>query len=366
MLRNAKANAAKGTSADENYAREVQQLFTIGLNELQPDGTLMLAADGLPIPTYDQAEVVQTANVFTGWGYASTATNPSFYGATADFNDPMMVYPSYHDETQKTIVNNIVLPANQDAATDLKMELDALFNHPNTGPFICAQLIQRLVTSNPSPAYVYRVAQVFANDGSGARGNLAAVVKAILLDYEARSPSVATDAGYGKLKEPLLRLTGIYRAFNGSAQAGRFPIFSAQNSLDEAALRSPTVFNFFDPGYVQQGTLASAGLLAPEFEITTASTALSVPNNIYSGLYTSPPSSTTIVLDLSALTANASNPAAMVATLNQLLCANGMSAQTEQQIESMLTSLPASTPSATAAQAALYLAATSPDAAIQR
>jgi uncharacterized protein (DUF1800 family) len=366
MLRNAKANAAKGTSADENYAREVQQLFTIGLNELQPDGTLMLAADGLPIPTYDQAEVVQTANVFTGWGYASTATNPSFYGATADFDDPMMVYPSYHDETQKTIVNNIVLPANQDGATDLKMELDALFNHPNTGPFICAQLIQRLVTSNPSPAYVYRVAQVFANDGSGARGNLAAVVKAILLDYEARSPSVATDAGYGKLKEPLLRLTGIYRAFNGSAQAGRFPIFSAQNSLDEAALRSPTVFNFFDPGYVQQGTLASAGLLAPEFEITTASTALSVPNNIYSGLYTSPPSSTTIVLDLSALTANASNPAAMVATLNQLLCAGAMSAQTQQYIQTAISDAPSGTSAAALANMALYLASTSPDAAIQR
>jgi uncharacterized protein (DUF1800 family) len=326
----------------------------------------MLAADGLPIPTYDQAEVVQTANVFTGWGYASTATNPSFYGATADFDDPMMVYPSYHDETQKTIVNNIVLPANQDGATDLKMELDALFNHPNTGPFICAQLIQRLVTSNPSPAYVYRVAQVFANDGSGARGNLAAVVKAILLDYEARSPSVATDAGYGKLKEPLLRLTGIYRAFNGSAQAGRFPIFSAQNSLDEAALRSPTVFNFFDPGYVQQGTLASAGLLAPEFEITTASTALSVPNNIYSGLYTSPPSSTTIVLDLSTLTANASNPAAMVATLNQLLCAGAMSAQTQQYIQSAISDAPSGTSAAALANMALYLASTSPDAAIQR
>jgi len=169
MLRNAKANPSKGTSADENYAREVQQLFTIGLNELQPDGTLVLNSSGLPVPTYNQNEIVQTANVFTGWGYHSTAASPSFYGAAEDFDDPMMPYASYHDVTQKTVINNLVLPAGQDAATDLKMELDALFNHPNTGPFICSQLIQRLVTSNPSPGYVYRVAQVFANDGTGTR-----------------------------------------------------------------------------------------------------------------------------------------------------------------------------------------------------
>ena len=367
MLRNAKANPAKGVSADENYAREIQQLFTIGLSQLQPDGTLKLASNGLPIPTYDQNEIVQTANVFTGWGYYSSAASPSFYGAAADFDDPMMLYPAYHDTTQKTIVNGTVIPANQDGATDLKAELDALFNHPNTGPFICAQLIQRLVTSNPSPAYVYRVAQVFANDGTGTRGNLSAVIKAILLDYEARSPAVAADIGFGKLKEPLLRMTAIYRAFGGAAQEGRFAIFNPQTNLEEAALRSPTVFNFFDPGYVQQGPLASAGLLAPEFQITTASTAISVPNNIYSAVYTpTPPSASTIVLDLSSLTANSTNPTAMVATLNQLLCADGMSSKTQQQIASALTSAPAGTTSSALAQMALYLAATSPDAAIQR
>jgi uncharacterized protein (DUF1800 family) len=367
MLRNAKANPAKGTSADENYAREVQQLFTIGLNELQPDGTLMLDSTGLPIPTYNQDEIVQTANVFTGWGYDSTAASPSFYGATADFDDPMMVYPAYHDETQKTIVNGIVIPANQTGAADLQMELDALFNHPNTGPFFCAQLIQRLVTSNPSPSYVYRVAQVFANDGTGTRGNLAAVVKAILLDYEARSPAVAADSGYGKLKEPLLRLTSIYRAFSASAADGRFAIFNAQVPLDEAALRSPTVFNFFDPGYVQQGPLATAGLLAPEFEITTASTAISVPNNIYSAIYTaSSPAATVLTLNLSALSANSSNPTAMVATLNQLRCGGAMSAQTEQAIETAVKAAPSSTTPTALAQMALYLAATSPDAAIQK
>ncbi len=367
MLRNAKADPSKGTSADENYAREVQQLFTIGLNELQPDGTLMLGSDGLPMPTYDQDEIVQTANVFTGWGYYSTASSPSFYGAAPDFDDPMMVYPSYHDETQKTVINGTIIPANQTGAADLQMELDALFNHPNTGPFVCAQLIQHLVTSNPSPAYVYRVAQVFANDGTGTRGNLAAVVRAILLDYEARSPTASADTGYGKLKEPLLRMTGLYRAFNAASQEGRFPIYNAQDNLDEAALRAPTVFNFFDPGYVQQGSLASAGLLAPEFQITTATTAITVPNNIYSAIYTpSSPSTSTIVLDLSSLTANAAQPASMVATLNQLLCGNSMGAETQQAIESALASAPSGTSSAALAQMALYLAATSPDAAVQQ
>jgi uncharacterized protein (DUF1800 family) len=367
MLRNPAANPAKGTSADENYAREVQQLFSIGLNELQPDGTLMLDSNGLPIPTYTQAEIVQTANVFTGWGYYSTATNPSFYGAAADYIDPMMLYPAYHDETQKTIVNGIVIPANQSGTVDLQTELDALFNHPNTGPFICSQLIQRLVTRNPSPGYVYRVAQVFDNDGTGTRGNMGAVIKAILLDYEARSLTLAADSGYGKLKEPLLRMTAIYRAFGASAQDGRFAIFNAQTSLDQAALRSPTVFNFFDPGYVQQGSLAAAGLYAPEFEITTASTAISVPNNIYSAIYTTnPPVATTITLNLSSLTANSTNPSAMVATLNQLLCANMMSTQTQQTITSALTSAPAGTSASALAQEALYLTATSPDAAIQR
>lgn len=367
MLHNAKANPAKGTSADENYAREVQQLFSIGLNQLQPDGTLVLDANGLPEPTYDQNEIVQTANALTGWGYYSTAASPSFYGTPADFDDPMMAYPSYHDTTQKTIINNIVLPANQSAQSDLKGVLDALFAHPNIGPFICQQLIQRLVTSNPSPAYVYRVAQVFANDGSGTRGNLGAVVRAILLDYEARSLTEISNPGFGKLKEPILRVTGMYRAFNAASSEKRYPIFNIQNNLDQAPLRSPTVFNFFDPDYVQPGTLASAGLVAPEFQITTAPTVISVPNYLYSGIYTSAsPSASTIVLNLSALTSNSSNPGAMVGLLNQLLCTNQMSSGTKQLIEAELASLPSTTTPLVLAQTALYLTATSPDAAIQR
>ena len=367
MIHNAKANPAKGTAADENYAREIMQLFTIGLNQLQPDGTYKLDSNGLPIPTYTQDTIVQTANVFTGWGYYSTAKTPSFYGATADLLDPMMLYPAYHDTTQKTIVGNVTLPANQDGATDLKQTLDTLFNHPNTGPLFAKGLIQRLVTSNPSPGYVYRVAQVFANDGTGTRGNIGAVVKAVLTDYEARSPAVTTDAGYGKLKEPLLRQTALYRAFNATAQTGRYAIFNPETSLGQAALRSPTVFNFFLPSYVPSGSLAAAGLVGPEFQITTATTAISVPNALYNVIYTSAtPTSTTLVLDISPLTTNATNIPAMLKLLGQLFCGGSMSTAMSQQLTTSLNALPKTTSTTDIARFALYVTVTSQEAAIQR
>jgi uncharacterized protein (DUF1800 family) len=368
MLRNAAANPALGTAADENYAREVMQLFTVGLNLLNPDGSLQLDSAGQPIPSYDpEATVVQTANVFTGWSYNSTAAKPSFTGGAADWYDPMMLYPAFHDNTQKTIIGGVILPANEGGAADLKAELDTLFNHQNTAPFFCRQLIERLVTSNPSPGYVYRVAQVFANNGSGTRGDLGAVVKAILLDPEARSPAMLADAGFGKLKEPLLRQTAVYRAFNAAAAEDRFAIFNTDNALGQTVLDSPTVFNFFEPNFVQPGILASAGLYAPEFQITTASTALSVVNNLYSSIYTSSsPSASTLVLDLTPLTSEATNSTALVGTVNLLFCGGNMTGATQQKILSGLAALPASAQPLDRARFALELAVTSPDAAIQQ
>jgi uncharacterized protein (DUF1800 family) len=176
-----RARGAALTSADENYAREIMQLFTIGLNQLQPDGTLKLDPSGVPIPTYDQKTITEVAKVFTGWAFASdTANANNFRGAAANYLAPMVNFPTFHETSAKTLFNGIQLPANQTAAKDLADTLDALVNHANTGPFISRQLIQRLVTSNPSPGYVYRVSQIFANDGSGKRGNLGAVVRAIL------------------------------------------------------------------------------------------------------------------------------------------------------------------------------------------
>jgi uncharacterized protein (DUF1800 family) len=366
-VRNAKADPVAGTSPDENYAREVMQLFTVGLNLLQPDGTLKLDVNGLPIPTYDQTVVTQMAAVFTGWSYFSTKTNPSFLTGAADYIDPMMMYPAYHDEAQKTILNGVVIPANQTGAQDLKVALDALFNHPNTAPFVSKQLIQRLVTSNPSPAYVYRVAQVFANDGTGVRGNLGAVVRAILTDYEARSPSLVTNIAYGKLKEPILRSTALLRTFNATPAGGRYSAGSFSNSdvnLDESALRAPTVFNFFHPGYVLPGPVAAAGLVAPEFEITDATFSLDVPNYLRNLIFPSgtPPAT----LDLSAEQTLSANVPAQLVHLNLVMCGGTMPSAALARITTALNALPTSTTAVERAETAVLLFATSPAGALQK
>jgi len=367
LLQSAAANPALGTSADENYAREVMQLFTIGLNQLNPDGSLALDHHGQPVPTYDQATIVQTANALTGWSYAAAGPGPSFYGAAPDWFDPMQLYPAYHDDSAKTIVGGTVLPAGEGGAADLTAALDALFQHPNTGPFICRQLIQRLVTSNPSAGYVYRVSQVFADDGTGTRGNLAAVIPAILLDYEARSPALLAQVGYGKLKEPLLRETALFRAFAAASAPSRFPLFTPDQDLGQAPLRSPTVFNFFLPDYEPPGPLAAAACCAPEFQITTAATAVSVANTLAGDVYSPvPPAPSTVVLDLSALTAAPDDPT-LVATLNLLLCGGNLSAAAQQLIISGLASLPAgSTLPADRARFALALVLTAPGGAVQQ
>jgi len=362
-LRNAKA---QGTALpDENFAREVMQLFTIGLNELQPDGTLKLDSGGQPIPTYDQETVVQTAKVFTGWAFFSTAANPNFRSSAADYLNPMMLYPASHDDTAKTVVGGKVIPAGQGGAKDLKDELDALFNHANTGPFISRQLIQRLVTSNPSPGYVYRVAQVFANNGAGVRGDLGAVVRAILTDYEARSPGFLATPGHGKLKEPLVRATALLRAFGGGSDNGRISISNPETLLAEAALRAPTVFNFFEPDFVKPGDLAAAGLYAPEYEILTATTAITIPNFLYTYIYNTR-SVTTIGLKLDDLLPLARTPQPLVDQLNLVLGGGTISKAVTDRIVSVLTAMPNGTTDLEKVRSAIYLVATSPDGAIQK
>ncbi len=218
-----------GLHADENYAREVQQLFSIGLNRLWPDGSLILNSQDNLVPTYNQNEIEGYAKVYTGWNYYQTnqasGLLPSNWTPAYNGTNPMVLVPSHHDLTSKLILDNVTLPpawgeqtvasTNNDAycSQDLEKGLDAIFNNPNVGPFICRELIQRLVTSNPSRDYVYRVAQVFDDDGAGVRGNMEAVIQAILLDYEARSPDMISQSTYGKQREPLLRVTELARAF---------------------------------------------------------------------------------------------------------------------------------------------------------
>lgn len=258
---------------DENFAREIMQLMSIGLHQLNQDGTPKLSG-GQRIPTYSHADVAGLAKVFTGWSWGGGQRNEAgFVGmivASSPERDclPMQNYPEFHSQSEKRFLGKVV-PAGGTGEDDLKVALDTLFNHPNVGPFIGRQLIQRLVTSNPSPAYVGRVAAAFNDNGGGVRGDMKAVLRAILLDEEARA---AADTQAGKLREPILRLANWLRAFNARSTSGTYPIWSLEDPLTgigQNPMRSPSVFNFYRPNYTPPGTsIASAGLLAPEMQIT--------------------------------------------------------------------------------------------------
>ncbi|MDT7513509.1 DUF1800 domain-containing protein [Rhodoferax mekongensis] len=282
---NLKENAATGRQPDENYAREVMQLFTVGLNLLNSDGTLKLDTNGKAQETYTASDVSNLARVFTGYDVdrsqnvdtviAQTGGGTRTIPNTSYVRLPMKLTASNHSTLEVQFLGTTI-PAGTPGAAALKIALDRLFNHPNTAPFICKQLIQRLVTSNPSAAYVGRVAAVFADNGSGVRGDLAFVFAAILLDDEARNSAGLTAPEFGKLREPMLRLVQWVRTFKVTSTSGAWKIgdlSSPGSALGQSPLRSPSVFNFFRPGYVPPSTVAppatglSAGKVAPEFQI---------------------------------------------------------------------------------------------------
>ena len=311
---NDRPDLASNRHPDENYAREVNQLFSIGLVMLNNDGTPIMSG-GKPIPTYDQSVITNFAHVFTGWDFANCATSSNWgcYQHDGDFNVPMVAWPSHHDDGTKTntgdflnkqllsytnaqgggllIGNNAGAFANT-PQNDLDFALDNIFNHPNVGPFIGKQLIQRLVTSNPSPAYVNRVATVFNNDGNNVRGNLQAVVQAILLDPEARFGQFWNSTTFGKLREPDLRVTHLWRAMNAiehcadpsflNGDYSTYPTryaghWTGNNIMDfrygqgvgQSVMNAPSVFNFFRPDFLPSGEMTGLGLHGPEFQINT-------------------------------------------------------------------------------------------------
>ena len=368
MLQNDKADASKGTLPNENYARELMQLFTIGLYNLNLDGSLTLSSSGFPIATYDQNAILGTAAVLTGWTYAQPGVaNPVFFPGPArlSWRDPMINLATHHQTDAKTILNGVVLPANQTAAQDLKTMLDTIFNHPNVGPFICRQLIQRLVTSNPSPGYVYRVASVFNDNGQGVRGDLKAVVRAILMDYDARVGFVsAQNAGHGR--EPVIRVTNLLRSFNATSPSGKYSVRNAYANLDEEAMHSPTVFNFFEPDYSAPGAIAAAGLKSPEFEITTDTTVILATNFLRTAIYGSfGPAGDRITLNLSGEQNLASDPAGLVDHLNSLLMSGGMSSSTRNILINAVTQIPASN-TLERVRTAIYLVVNSPEFAVDK
>ncbi|MCW7539587.1 DUF1800 domain-containing protein [Aquabacterium sp. A7-Y] len=288
-LRNQKEDPAIGRVPDQNFAREVMQLFSIGLHDLRPDGSVLTDAAGRPRETYDSEDIVGLSRVFTGFSWHSPSDDDAcFYGMSQcqdpdRFWRPMRVYAKFHSGAQKRFLGR-TLPAshNPDPEAGLRIALDTLFRHPNVGPFIGRQLIQRLVTSNPSPAYVARVSAAFDDNGQGVRGDLKAVVKAILLDPEARDARAAQTPGYGKLREPVLRLSAFLRAYGASSASGRFLVGMTDDpgrQLGQTPMRAPSVFNFYRPGYVPPNTgLARAGLVAPEMQITHETTVAGYAN----------------------------------------------------------------------------------------
>jgi len=280
-MRNQKADARTGRVPDENFAREVMQLFSIGLHELNPDGSVK-QANGAPVETYGAADIAGMARVFTGWSWSCPEWPDSscFYGgASGGVSDPdrefksMLGYPQYHSTEEKKFLGRTIAPQSTSAPADsLKQALDTLYEHPNVGPFIGKQLIQRLVTSNPSPQYVAAVSAAFDNNGAGVRGDMKAVVKAVLMHAEARRSADTA----GKLREPVLRLSAVLRAFGYRSDSGRYRVGTTDNAgtqLGQTPMRSPSVFNFYRPGYVPPGTLAGgAGLAVPEMQITHETT----------------------------------------------------------------------------------------------
>src|SRR5438270_670933 len=368
MLQNDKADPSRGTLPNENYARELMQLFSIGLYDLNLDGGLTLSSSGFPIATYGQDAILGTAAVLTGWTYAQPgSTNPVFRPGVAaqSWRDPMINIASHHQTTAKTILNGVTLPANQTAAQDLKTALDTIFNHPNVGPFVCRQLIQRLVTSNPSPGYVYRVASVFNDNGQGVRGDLKAVVRAILMDYDARVGFAAAQ-GAGHEREPVIRLTNLLRAFTATSPSGKYSVRNAFASFAEEAMHSPTVFNFFTPDYSAPGAIATAGLKSPEFEITTDTTVISTTNYLRNAIYASlGPSSDRITLSLAAEQTRAADPAGLVDHLNSLLMAGGMSSGTRNILINAVNQIPAAN-ILERVRTAIYLVVNSPEFVVDK
>ncbi|MBW8880629.1 MAG: DUF1800 domain-containing protein [Asticcacaulis sp.] len=347
---NQKEDPATGREPDENYAREITQLFTIGLYELNIDGTEKTDLAGNKKETYVQADVTNLARVFTGydWNYGrvtwqNTAFLPYPIPTTEFARDPMACDASKHSMLEVKFLD-LTIPANTDPAIALKAALDKLFNHANVAPFICKQLIQRLVTSNPSPAYVRRVAEKFNDNGSGVRGDLKAVWKAILTDTEARTLSSGERAG--KLREPIVRWAQWARTFNIGSATGKWEIYDTSGGdwgLGQSPLRSPSVFNYFRPGYVPPHTvIADNHDLAPEFQIHNETTTAGYINFMASTLrggYSD------VKPDYTAKMSLATDAKKLLDWLNLYMTANQISAATIAVMQTALDANPVTTAS---------------------
>ncbi len=384
---NQREDTRTGRVPDENYAREVMQLFTIGLAELNPDGTPRLDSAGKQIDTYTSSDVSNLARVFTGYDFDATGNvrttlangrridAPAYTRRPMTTNGAVFLNPtttSRHSLLQKAFLG-VTIPENTDAATSLKTALDTLSNHRNVGPFFGRQMIQRLVTSNPSPAYVSRVAAAFDNNGAGVRGDLKAVVKAVLTDQEALDPAGLTSNSFGKVREPIVRLAQWARSFGATSSDGRWLMGDLSNpatQLGQSPMRSPSVFNFFRPGFVPPNTaIADQRLTAPEFQIVNETSVSGyvnfMTNVIRSGI------SGNVVATYADLLTQVLDPEKLLDRVDLLLTAGQLTAATRTEI---LTALRATTVTETSTDSvkrnrvytAVLLVMASPEYLIQR
>jgi uncharacterized protein (DUF1800 family) len=364
MVNNDKPKA--GDHANENYARELMQLFTLGTALLNDDGSPQLDSSNNPIPTYSQAQVQEFALAYTGWTY------PTMPGATQQkhnpsyWTGPMVATDSNHDTTAKQLLQYTnaasggLLPGGQTSAQDLDGAMDNIFNHPNLPPFVSRELIQHLVTSNPSPEYIQRVSEVFKNNGSSVRGDMKAVITAILLDPEARRGDDPTTANAvdGHLQEPILYIAGLLRAFGAVSDGSN--LSGQGSSMSENALFSASVFNFFSPNFVIPGT----SLYGPEFQILTTATSLNRANFVNTFVFGSLGSGTTV--SFASYGTQASNPGALLDSLNTLMLHGTMSADMKTSILTAMQAVPAgANQGLQEAQTAIYLIGTSSQYQVQ-
>jgi uncharacterized protein (DUF1800 family) len=355
------------SAPNENYGREVLQLFTIGLNLLNNDGSIVTDSNGNPVPSYTQPIVDAFSRVFTGWNLAA-APAPG----VPNYTSPMVLTPGNHDGGAKTLLNGVTLAAVStvtaaSATKDLNDALDNIFQHRNVGPFIGRNLIEHLVTSNPSPAYISRVTAAFNDNGSGVRGDMKAVVRAILLDPEARNPS--PDPHFGHLVEPAVFVARFLRAFNTTAATTDFVLSDSYLpsglQMGEDLFRSPSVFNFYPPSY----NVPFVNINGPEFAIQSNSSAFARVNFIAETTYKTMPASsdrpTGTWIDVSSFLPQAGSPFQLTSALNTLLTHNAMSPNLQAAVNNALAGMSSATPTARI-QRAVYLIASSPEYFVER
>ncbi|MEZ4895547.1 MAG: DUF1800 domain-containing protein [Saprospiraceae bacterium] len=377
-LNNPRTIEEENIHPDENFAREIMQLFSIGLYQLNEDGSRKTDGAGNWIPTYDQQDIKSLAKVFTGLGLSGVVPNEYLDSAefgvgiwVGDMTQPMRMYEEWHEPGEKVILGGHAIPAGQTGMQDIKEAIQVIFNHPNVGPFIGKQLIQRLVTSNPSPAYVARVARAFNDNGEGVRGDMKAVIRAILLDPEARNCETLQDPNHGKLTEPLIRYTQFCLGLPIEQYDNKFWNISYDfwEATGQIALGSPSVFNFYLPDYQPNGAIASKKLVAPEFQIHNSKTSIGFINqvnnwtasNYVMGNWEDEPWA---ILNTDELTPYARDPEVLLNRLDVLFTHGQLTDRTRSIIKSALMPLQRGDYRDDRVRLALYLLFISPDYAV--